>query len=68
MIEQSDYQFIVRTSYFGLLWNRTPILLSLTERLWAYILSDHNNNPCDDCLARQRYAFGYPSHTQRWLV
>ena len=58
MIGHRDYQFIVRTSCFGLLWNRTPILLSLTERLWAYIFSDHNNNPCDVCLVRQRYAFG----------
>jgi hypothetical protein len=58
MIEHSDYQLIVRTSCFGLLWNRTPILLSLTERLWACIFSDHNNNPCDDCLVRQLYAFG----------
>ena len=57
MIEHHNYQLIVRTSCFGLLWNRTPILLTLTERLWAYILSDHNNNPCDDCLTRQRYAF-----------
>lgn len=58
MIEHHNYQFTVRISCFGLLWNRTPILLSLTERLWAYIFSDHNNNPCDDCLVRQLYAFG----------
>lgn len=60
MVEHSDYQLIVRTSCFGLLWNRTPIPLSLTDWLWAYILSDHNNNPCDDCLARRQWhAFGY---------
>lgn len=69
MIEHHNYQLIVRTSCFGLLWDRTPILLTLTDQLWAYILSDHNNNPCDDCLVRQLYAFGYqPSHTQRWLI
>lgn len=27
MVEHRDYQLIVRTSCFGLLWNRTPILL-----------------------------------------
>lgn len=58
MIEHHNYQFTVRISCFGLLWNRTPILLSLTDRLWAYILSDHNNTPCDGCLSRQLYAFG----------
>ena len=58
MIEHHNYQFTVRISCFGLLWNRTPILLSLTDRLWACILSDHNNTPCDGCLSRQLYAFG----------
>ena len=58
MIEHHNYQFTVRISCFGLLWNRTPILLSLTDRLWAYILSDHNSTPCDGCLDRQLYAFG----------
>ena len=52
MIGHHNYQLIVRTSCFGLLRNRTPILLSLTERLWAYILSEHNNNPCDDFLSK----------------
>lgn len=58
MVEHRDYQLIVRTSCFGLLRNRTPILLALTDRLWACILSDLSNNPCDVCLVRQRYAFG----------